>query len=376
MSNGIKEESVTSLGDYLECVGDIARGNEARKPTALPPHRLLSPYLLWFRGISNRHHDLIPSLYRQKELFPKGGDSDDIKYTLRHFAEDVRTQHYIAKNYHFFSKIPTSRVEWLEVMQHHSVKTRVLDWSESSLHSAIFAVEAFLDGLKYTKEKRQHSSPCVWTLNPQNVNREIFQMIEEDKGLFEALTEEIELTKNETDKTFDKLKDICSSIKIKDDNTGDIDHLRAIVNLASINDELNRDRARLKQMLLNDEQFILSYLLSRIYSDGYLLEDRKFPPLAIVEPYHSVRIRSQKGVFTVFPHYKEHAIDSDLRKSGLDPNAMQRNAIVKKYLWRINIDDPERLASDLISNGILDSWLYPELPTVAYELEGRKVQDS
>lgn len=366
-SNGIKEFSVTSLGNYLECVSELA-GKE---------DNTLYPKLLWFRGISNRHYDLIPSLYRQRELFPEGGDSDNTKYTKRHFAEDVRTQHYIAKNYHFFSKIPTSRVEWLEVMQHHSVKTRVLDWSESSLHSAIFAVESFLDGDKYTKEQRQHCSPCVWVLDPQAVNRGAFEIIQNDKELFKDLTNELGLDDKAVTMAFDKLEIVNQSINILGkENNGDIYHLRTIVNLASINDELNRDRFRLKNMLLNDEQFMLSYLLSRIYSDGYLLPDRKCPPLAIVEPYHSVRIRSQKGVFTVFPHYKEGKIDADLRKGGLDPNAMQRNAIVKKNLWKINLDDPEQIAFDLISNGILDSWLYPELPTVAYELEGRKVQDS
>ena len=45
------------------------------------------------------------------------------------------------------------------------------------------------------------------------------------------------------------------------------------------------------------------YVLGRIYSDGYILEDRKIPPLAVVHPYHSERIKAQKGVFTVFPFY-------------------------------------------------------------------------
>lgn len=366
-SRGFGECSVINLGQYLECISDLAGKRDER-------YHALTPSLLWFRGISNRHYDLIPSLYRQNVLFPKDGDSDVTGYTERHYAEDLRTQHYIAKNYHFFSKIPTSRVEWLEVMQHHSVKTRVLDWSESSLHSVIFAVEAFLDGTKYTKDQRQHSAPCVWALDPQKMNRANFKLICKDEALFFRLTRELNLTNHV--KTFDRFQKLMGSLGILDDvNRKDIDHLRGIVNLASINDELNRDRDRLAHMLEHDEQFMLFYLLSRIYSDGYLLEDRRYPPLAIVEPYHSVRIRSQKGVFTAFPHYKEEKIDGIRRNYGLDPNAMQRNDIVKGNLCQINIDDPEQMAFDLIGNGILDSWLYPELPTVAYELEGRKVQD-
>ena len=44
-------------------------------------------------------------------------------------------------------------MEWLEVMQHHQVNTRVLDWSESSIHSLIFAVEAFFDAGRFADKK-------------------------------------------------------------------------------------------------------------------------------------------------------------------------------------------------------------------------------
>lgn len=57
----------------------------------------------------------------------------------------MRKEHHIAKNYHFMDKEPRTSVEWMEVMQHHGVKTRLLDWSESMIHPVIFSLECFFD---------------------------------------------------------------------------------------------------------------------------------------------------------------------------------------------------------------------------------------
>lgn len=349
-----------NLHNYIERISVIA---EQTKNKA-------EPGVLWFRGDNSRKHDLIPSMFRVKELFEA---EDDEQYTRRHYAEEMRMQNYIAKNYHFLSKTPTSRIEWLEVMQHHRMKTRLLDWSESSIHSILFAVEPFLNPTGYDPDKRAHWNACVWILDPLKLNRNIIKAIIDDNELCMQLLKLVDIKWT---------PDIARIIHTQTEHLGifpekekplkDISHIQVLVNLSTLDEKINNDY-RIRERLLSGEYPYILYLLSRIYADGYTLDKRNLAPLAIVEPYLSQRIQAQKGVFTIFPHYKENDGDQDLREIGIDPNAMQRIAMTADCIYRIDLDDPQEIASNLLSNGIQSSWLYPELPRVGYELEGRKV---
>lgn len=356
---------VDSLGDYLNCISQIADVHN----TGFKDR----PKTLWFRGLSHVSHTLVPSLYRtntktKKCYEPEYHSVGD--YSSMHYAEDIRTQHYNAKNYHYFSKVPNSRVEWLEVMQHHMVKTRALDWSESSIHSLIFALEPFFNNQRYVEKDREKLLPCVWVLEPQKLNKMIYDYIRKNEDLQKHILREFDSIDEE------KVRQVIKSYGVSEfySETEATQHLDYIVNLSSIDDEILRDRARLKKMLENGDMINpYYYMLGRIYSDGIILENRKLPPLAVVQPYHSERIKAQKGVFTIFPFYEWKEEDSFLEELKIVPDAMEYNSYAKCCLHKIVISNPQKIALQLLSNGINVSWLYPELPIVASEIENHRI---
>lgn len=352
---------VNSLGEYMDSIAELEENQE----------RSMDPPILWFRGQSNARYSLIPSLFRTdthiENKISKGN------YSKLHYAEDIRTQHYIAKNYHLFDKEPSSRVEWLEVMQHHLMKTRVLDWSESSIHSLLFALEAFFK--KPDEEERKKNSPCVWVLYPQKLNRSTMETLRGDKDLQRDLIGDIGVNakdKQEILKQFEKYGNFSGPLGYAE--TKETAHLDYIFNLSSINDEILRDRARLKQLLCNGGVMNpYYYLLFRVYSDGYTLQARSLPPLCVVHPYHSERIRAQRGVFAVFPFYQEQPEDKLLRALGINPDGMEYNDMVRPCLYQILINNPQKVALEMMKNGMNGSWLYPEKPVVSSEIEEHRI---
>ena len=351
----IKKYIVHDLGDYLNTIADISGSKNTKQ---------VSPPILWFRAQPSLDYTLIPSILRENS---RGKTKiKDFNYSRLHFAEDIRMQHYIAKNFHMLSLEPSSRVEWLEVMQHHLIKTRIMDWSESSIHSLIFAIEPFL--FKNTSKSNQNLIPCVWVLNPQKINRKIVQYLSETPDLVRKIISDLSFSNSEADYF---LSLVCKTTSGKDLyksylETDDTQHINYIFNLSSINDDLTRERIRLKNLLLTGTLINpYFYLLSRIYSDGILLDNRDLPPLSVIHPYHCERIKSQKGVFSVFPFYREHRSDNAIRKKlGYNPDGMNYNHMAQNCLCQIIIQDPQKTAYQMMKNGMYDSWLYPEMPVV------------
>lgn len=79
---------------------------------------------LWFRGQADSDWKLVPSLLR-----PTGGISRELML-IKKFK-----QHALA----FLDARPQGEWEWLFLMQHHSVPTRLLDWTENPLAGLYFA---------------------------------------------------------------------------------------------------------------------------------------------------------------------------------------------------------------------------------------------
>ena len=92
-----------------------------------------------FRGEAHAPEALRPSAGRvpNDPSFPRRlrFDVDDERSALERFKSDALP--YLDR-----TPPPEHHLEWLAIAQHHGMRTRLLDWSESLLIAAFFAVEA------------------------------------------------------------------------------------------------------------------------------------------------------------------------------------------------------------------------------------------
>lgn len=101
---------------------------------------------VWFRGQSNSDWDLMPSLARRSKF--AGAEATLIKRFKQNAVPHL-------------SQRPHSEWEWLFLMQHYRLPTRLLDWTESPLVGLYFAVAD-----QAAKKKRA----ALWCLDPIALN--------------------------------------------------------------------------------------------------------------------------------------------------------------------------------------------------------------
>lgn len=125
------DNEITSVADLLACLSE-------QMPSDAPT---------WFRGHADHEWRLTCSLERF-------GGIDREMSLIKRFKQNA---------YPIISDRPESEWEWLFVMQHHGLPTRLLDWSESALVALYFAVNGDDPG-------HEASAGCLWALLPLGLN--------------------------------------------------------------------------------------------------------------------------------------------------------------------------------------------------------------
>ena len=101
---------IDSIAQFVECLGEINRGKRAI-----------------YRG-QRREHSLLPKLARLKSPLPLLD------------AERAMFDDFKGLSVPLLDKQPESDWDWLALMQHHGLATRLLDWSVNPLVALWFAV--------------------------------------------------------------------------------------------------------------------------------------------------------------------------------------------------------------------------------------------
>lgn len=140
---------VTSISEYVECI----KGIQAKEKDHL-----------WFRGHTKASYKLHPGLFREPFIFhdskekpykPKKGSIIQLNhggykgFSTNRLLAAFKSNYIKQKNilYH-----PENDFEWLCLMQHYGVPTRLLDWSTNAFTALYFAING-----KHPKSKHKIS---------------------------------------------------------------------------------------------------------------------------------------------------------------------------------------------------------------------------
>jgi hypothetical protein len=100
---------------------------------------------VWYRGQTKKNWKLVPSLARRTKTAKAEAT------LIKAFKQNAVT---------FLASPPRTEWEWMFVMQHYRLPTRLLDWTESPLTALFFAVE----------QNPRHDG-AVWCIDPIALNK-------------------------------------------------------------------------------------------------------------------------------------------------------------------------------------------------------------
>ena len=136
----LRVEEIRTLQDYTELVADLMAGDTQ----------------LWYRGVGKASYQLKPSLYRHPTITETAQLLALERKLLQRFRE--RSIPYEERPF-----LRDEVWEYLFLMQHYGVPTRLLDWTENpyiGLYFAVTAAEIDPATLQATE------AACIWVLNP------------------------------------------------------------------------------------------------------------------------------------------------------------------------------------------------------------------
>lgn len=358
----IKEYNVATLSGFYEAVWEIGENGSGKIEHC------------WFRGHGQNDYKLLPTLYRKKYY----KCNDKFTYSQMNLREDYRYQHIKARAFHSIKTNPVYKSEWQEIYQHHLGNTRLMDWSESARTALSFALEPYIDtrdrmDLAY---KRNYSTPCVWVVNPYKLNEKVYEYMGKK---FEPIAGK---KLNAYFKDVGGLAILCNEIQQRKNiyftKNQEDPEIKGIISLCALEDYRRNYGSQLLQSVKSFEFNPFYYMALRMYSDGlpFPVEDITgdiLPPIAILHPYHSERIRAQRGVFTMFPNYiLNDKVEKFSKRRKIDIREMERQKYIEECLAVIYINDANTVAKELMISGERRSELYPDIETYADIIETKK----
>lgn len=138
------EREITSIGDYISTIQDLQIRDQEN------PNKV---YFQWYRGHANKEWELIPKVQRDFT-----GTDEELFRKERALTNDFQSRAALFQS----TKLPINDFpNWLTLMQHYGLPTRLLDWSRSPLVALYFAL---------SDQSMWQRDACIWILTPGRLN--------------------------------------------------------------------------------------------------------------------------------------------------------------------------------------------------------------
>jgi hypothetical protein len=149
-------------------------------------HEIIDRYenrMMIYRGVKSVSYDLVPKIGR---ILPPSPDKD------RGENEEEIIRIWKERALPFLTSVPQTDWDWLALGQHHSLPTRLLDWTSNPLVACYFAIEeqSDTDSMIYAYETRwfisvkDHPDPLAYKKVGKFIPRHITARITAQSGLF------------------------------------------------------------------------------------------------------------------------------------------------------------------------------------------------
>ena len=161
-------EIVTNYDEFTNCVNKLKERN-----------------IIWFRGQSNSEYPIEPTLFREKFVISDYKGIDRQQYNLRKsdavMKDDLYALKLFKKKYSdLVKKDSLNDIDYLYLMQHYDIKTRLLDFSEDEFVGLYFATQKnkeskILDKeieIIKTNDARTNDSSTIFCIDPYFLNKQ------------------------------------------------------------------------------------------------------------------------------------------------------------------------------------------------------------